>query len=162
MQPSKALVRTSFRVESFVDVWPEIEKLMPLHYQEVSADVGRFGPKLDRQTYTVRQLSGSLLILTARREGELIGYAVWTIAPHLHYQDSGLMAYSDAYFVKKEFRNGATGYKLLLASEVILREKGVKKLFNFHKLHREDLNHSKLFDKLGYQLNEYQYIKYLK
>lgn len=162
MQTKRQLVRTKYQVEVLIDVLPEIEQLMPQHYSEVSRDIGKFNVRLDRKTYNFRQITGSLVIVTARREGNLIGYCVWTVAPHLHYADSGLMAYNDAYFVVKEYRHGATGAKLLIASENILKERGVKKIFNFHKIHKDELNHTELFKQLGYELNEYQYIKYLK
>ena len=52
-----------------------------------------------------------LRCITCRAEGNLIGYVLFIVQPHLHYMTCKT-AFEDLYFVKKEFRRGRIGIKL--------------------------------------------------
>jgi GNAT superfamily N-acetyltransferase len=49
-----------------------------------------------------------LVCFTARKDGDLVGYAVFIFVPDLHSRNTQT-AYNDAVFLKKEFRKGGLG-----------------------------------------------------
>jgi N-acetylglutamate synthase-like GNAT family acetyltransferase len=62
----------------------------------------------------------------------------------------------DLYYLLPEHRKGITGVKLFKNAEADLKELGVKKIYTGCKLH---LDHTKLFEFLGYTKSDYQFIK---
>lgn len=101
--------------------------------------------------------AGILHILTMRVGANLVGYYMAFILPHPHYQDSGLMAITDAYYVLPEYLSGGRGMQLFVEAEQSLKKRGVVKAYLSCKIHK-DL--SELFEGLGWRLTDKSFTKY--
>ena len=106
------------------DFLPEFEKLFPEHYDELCVTKD-FPANPNYDAYKQMAQAGLLRCITCRADGELIGYIIFYIQPHLHYKDC-LTAFEDLYFVKKEFRKGRVGIRLFQYAEKVLKERGVQ------------------------------------
>lgn len=97
----------AFAIETYADVIGDIEPLLHEHWLELAAypDIP-LDP--DYAFYERANKMDFLRIYTARKNGELIGYALFTIVRrHPHYATS--FAVSDIILVKQEHRNYKVG-----------------------------------------------------
>jgi GNAT superfamily N-acetyltransferase len=102
---------------------------------------------------------GILHILTLRDEGRMVGYYLAFVFPHVHYFSSGLMSFTDVYYVQPRYRRGEYGVALLTEAERTLRDRGVTKAYLSCKVHK-DL--TPLFELLGWHKTDYAFSKMLK
>jgi GNAT superfamily N-acetyltransferase len=119
----------AYTVERYRDVVNEIQPLLARHYEEISTNRG-FPLLPDWDTYARLDAQGKLNIVTVRdmaRDRQLIGYSIFLVVMHLHYQSMKL-AQSDIIFIDKPYRRGRTGLGLIDASEQALRALGVNKV----------------------------------
>lgn len=137
----------------FID---ELEMIFPEHYEELCV-TKEFPLEPDYDAYRRLATAGMLRTITCRCDGELIGYIVFTVSPHLHYK-SCKTAFEDIYYVKKEFRKGRIGIRLFKYAEDVLKQFGVKRIVMHTKIH---LDNSKLFEYLGYKHTDKLYTKML-
>lgn len=138
---------------TFID---ELKGLLPAHYDELC--VTKDFPLLpDYVAYGRLCVAGMLKCIVARADGELIGYALFIVSPHLHYSTCKT-AFEDIYFLRKDQRLGRTGIRLFQFAEQALREDGVNRIIMHTKIH---LDNSKLFEYLGYKLTDKLYTKLL-
>lgn len=135
-------------------ILPELEKLFPEHYEELSV-TKEYPLNPDYESYRMMAQAGLLRTITCRADGELIGYVVFFIRPHMHYKDC-ITAYEDIYFVKKEWRKGRVGIRLFKYAEQVLKERGINRIIINTKVH---LDNSSLFEYLGYKHIEKMYSK---
>ena len=107
---------TTYQQEFLLSVKQEIEPLLEEHWNEVSnnRDVIKLNPDWD--TYYILEEQGMLHIFTARDNGKLVGYFVTITRLNIHYKDH-LFAANDAIFIKKEYRKGFTGIRLIKFAE---------------------------------------------
>lgn len=102
--------------------------------------------------------SGSLKAFTARADSyKLIGYAVYFVNPSLHYMNS-LQAAQDILFVRKEYRRGTVGMRLIAYADEQLRRMGVQVVYQHVKAAH---NFGPLLERLGYQHVEHIYSRRL-
>jgi GNAT superfamily N-acetyltransferase len=135
---------------------PELEKLFPLHYEELC--VTKDYPLLpDWEGYRRLGQAGMLRTITCRADEELIGYIVFFIQPHMHYSTC-ITAFEDVYFVRKDYRKGRVGIKLFQYAEKVLKERGINRIIMHTKLH---LDNSRLFEYLGYKNTDKVFTKLL-
>lgn len=134
----------------------EMKLLFPLHYEELCV-VKDFELNPDYAAYKRMCDAGMLRCITCRCDGELIGYIIFIIQPHLHYM-SCKTAFEDIYFVKKEYRKGRIGIKLFQYAENVLKGIGVDRIVMHTKVH---LDNSKLFEYLGYKMTDKIFTKLL-
>lgn len=143
-----------YREEKLGDFLEEIKPLLPEHYDELSVSkMFPLAPNYD--LYLELQKTGNLVCVTARDSGNLVGYILFIVQPHLHYTTCNT-AIDDIYFVKKEYRTGRTGLRLFQKSEEVLKQHNVNRIILSCKIH---LDHSKLFEYLGYKNIEKVYDK---
>lgn len=128
----------------FVEHWKEVA----LNHAEVPLDVA-----WDR--YNALDDAGALHVLTARRDGVLVGYHIAIVTAHLHYA-STLHGITDVYWIAPAYRTGRTGLRMFQAVERELKKLGVRKLFTATKLH---LDQGALFEYMGYKPVERLYAK---
>lgn len=147
----------NFCVETIADVKKEMEIINATHYDEIALDKDRMKLNPDFDKYQNIENAGSLIIITARKEGKLVGYWILFILPHLHYKDV-LCGHTDIYYMLPEVRQGMTGVKLLSEGEKILKKRGVKKIFAGDKKHK---NLGIIFDMLKWTAVETQYSKWI-
>lgn len=135
----------------FID---EFEKILPEHYEELCV-TKEYDLEPDWDTYKHLAKSGLLRTITCRNDGELIGYIVFFLQPHIHYK-SCKTAYEDVYYVKKEYRKGRVGIKLFQYAEMALKRIGVNRMIIHTKVH---LDNSRLLEYLGYKFTDKLFTK---
>lgn len=133
---------------------PELQKIIPEHYEELSV-TKEYKLNPDWESYLTMDRANMLKVITCRNDSELIGYIIFFIKPHLHYADC-LTAFEDIYYLKKEYRKGRTGIKLFKLAEEYLKSIGVNRVMYGTKVH---LDNSSLFEYLGYKFIEKLYSK---
>lgn len=136
----------------------ELREIIPAHYDELCVTKD-FPLAPDYEAYGRMYMAGMLKCVTARNEedGDLIGYAIFIVQPHLHYKTCKT-AFEDIYFLRKEHRLGRTGIRLFQFAEEALRADGVNRIIMHTKIH---LDNSRLFEYLGYKHTDKLYTKIL-
>jgi GNAT superfamily N-acetyltransferase len=137
---------TSFQRERLFDVADDVEGLLQLHYDEVALhrDAVPLDPNWAR--YAMTEEAGQLAIFTARDAGRVVGYSVFFVSPHMHY-DSTLTAVNDVLFLHPAYRKGACGIRLIKFSEQELKAQGVKRVLWHIKFNKD---FSAILHRLGY------------
>jgi GNAT superfamily N-acetyltransferase len=150
------MARLTFQEEAFKDVQPQIVAIMDDHWHEVT-----LRPKTDLDPDWTRfftiDAAGLLTVVTARDNDKLVGYVVLIMVPLLHYR-SVQCAHDDAFFLKKDYRKGLTGSKLIQAAEDIMRAKGANRIA-FHE--KPSVPTGRLFKWRGYDVEEIIWMKEL-
>ena len=146
---------TAYTVERWRDLKREMMPLLVRHWREIALNHADVPLDIDEARYKALDDSDARHIVTARRNGLLIGYHVAIVSTHLHYA-STLHGITDVYYVAPECRHGVTGMRLFQAVERELKKRGVRKLFTATKLH---LDQGPLFERLGYHPVERLYAK---
>jgi len=139
-----------------LDFLDEFERVFPEHYEELCVTKD-FPLNPDYDAYRRIGDAGLLRTITCRNDGELIGYIVFFIQPHVHYKDCKT-AFEDVYFVKKEYRKGRIGIKLFQYAEYALKRIGVNRIIMHTKVH---MDNSKLFEYLDYKWTDKVFSKML-
>lgn len=134
----------------------ELAPILPEHYEELCVTKD-FPLEPDFAAYDRLNTARMLKAVTCRNDGELVGYIIFIIQPHLHYM-SCITAFEDLYYVKKEYRKGRTGIKLFQFSEKVLKDAGVKRIIMHTKIH---MDNSRLFEYLGYKNTDKLFTKLL-
>jgi len=146
-------------VEKFSNCYLEMQALNKDHYDEISVhkkhDI-RLEP--DYQRYFKLEQDGSLLYVTLRNQGKIVGYYIGFILPDLHYK-SCLSAFQDILFISLKAR-GQNAFPLLVdAVECEAKRRGCKRITfgvkEKHKLHMQ----KQLLD-LYYEPFEVHYCKW--
>ncbi len=148
----------SFQVERWAEFWRDCQELLPIHWNELALDKDTIALGVDDKRFATIDEQGLLHILTVRSRGEMVGYYLAIVMPHLHYKDAGLMAFTDMYFLHPDYRKGLNGITFLKEAERTLKERGVVKMYISHKVH---LDHTKLFDRLGWKMSDKAFTKLL-
>lgn len=105
-----------------------IDEAMPLlerHWDEIAWTKGLSGVDIDRTVYKALEDAGVIVCLTARCDGELVGYAVYFTKFHPHYK-TVKWAVSDIYWIAPEHRGKSLGNRLFARMEIELRKEGVQ------------------------------------
>ena len=134
----------------------ELKGILPEHYDELCVTKD-FPLMPDYEAYGKLYVNDMLRCITVREDGELIGYAVFIVNPHLHYKTCRT-AFEDIYFLKKEYRKGRVGIRLFQFAEDVLKKDGVHRVIMHTKIH---LDNSRLFEYLGYKMTDKLYTKIL-
>ena len=144
-----------FHHETFSEAIEEARPLLVEHWREIAQDRDTVPLEPDWHTYRLLERAGLLDITTARDHGRLVGYACYIVAPNLHYQ-SLTVAEADIFFLRPEYRQGWTGFRLLQAAERHLVAAGASRILNRFKT---DHDLGPLFRRLGYRPIEHVYAK---
>lgn len=146
------------QIERWSDALPELLPLFSMLWEDVAVDKDKFVAKCDEAKYAELDKIGMLHLATVRSEGELVGFFLMFLTPNAHYMGAGLMAFTDMFYLKDEYRRGNAGLKLFSFMEKTLREKGVVKAYTSHKVHRD---RSEMFEFLGWKATDTVYSKVL-
>jgi GNAT superfamily N-acetyltransferase len=151
----------SFHEERFSWLRYEAEQLFQQHYREASADLS-VPLDIDWTMFGRLEAVDMIACVVVRRAGAPIGYCVHIVYPHLHYTNH-MVADVDVFFIDPAHRKGWLGIKLFQVAEQLLREKGVKEVWNRVKLHvkpgRGGRDVGTVFRFLGYKPTETIYRK---
>ena len=131
------------------------DPLFEEHYEEIARNKQVMKLKPNYQLYEALNSTGWLFIYVAMQDNVCIGYSMNIMMHHLHYADLRI-AQNDILFVKKEFRGGRLGLRLLKATEAHARSEGCK-LMLWHA--KENTALAKLLPKLKYGVQEIMYSK---
>jgi len=146
------------KTESWAAIDQQIEAVAAFHWDELALDKLLFQRDLDHEKYFTLEKQGMLHVVTARDEGDLVGYIICFVMPHLHYKSSGLVALADMYFLLREYRKGGLGVRMFREMEWGLMERGVIRAHMSCKV-KED--HTRLFEAMGWELTDYTFSKVL-
>lgn len=94
----------TYQVESWEKFSRDVQGLWRVHHREVARDKYGLEPSPDLTRFRLLEGLGQLLILTARHDGEIIGYFVIVLARHPHYNI--LVGYEDMHFLLPAYRQG--------------------------------------------------------
>lgn len=133
-------------VELFPPFLEEVKPILPAHYKELALWQDKVPLDPDYDAYLKMDAAGQVLLIAARKDGELIGYFIGFIRRHIHYK-SWLVCGMDIFYVLPEHRGGV-GKKLFRAVEAECKRRGIQTLIVGSKMHKDA---SYLFDQLGYQ-----------
>ena len=131
------------------------DPLFEEHYEEIARNKQVMKLKPNYQLYEALNSTGWLFIYVAMRDDVCIGYSMNIMMHHLHYADLRI-AQNDILFVKKEFRGGRLGLRLLKATEDHASSEGCK-LMLWHA--KENTALAELLPKLKYGVQEIMYSK---
>lgn len=109
----------------------------------------------DWETYKRMEELDALRVYTARNEGELVGYAGYTVSHNMHYKDSK-HAVQDVLYLKPDRRGVMTGVSLIKFADQQLAEMGVV-LVSHHVKVKNDF--SPILERMGYEQAEKIYEK---
>lgn len=144
-----------YKLEKAVDIVDEIKPLLHKQFQETEQHITGLELNPDYDRYVQLCNLGFLKCITCRINGELIGYAIFFIQPHIHHKTC-LTALEDLYYIAPDHRAGRVAYKLFVESEKLLKANNVKRIIMSCKTY---LDQTRLFEHLGFTLYEKHFTK---
>jgi hypothetical protein len=136
-----------FAVETLAECWDEGQALLRLHWREVAIDQDLIPLDVDFEIYQLIEHRGELQLVTMRDDqGNLCGYHVAFIRPHMRYRTS-LTGFFDVFFIHPEHRKGLAAWRLFKFVEAECARRGVQRMYATCKL---SLDLSALFIRLGW------------
>ena len=113
----------AFAVETYDEIIGEIKPMLPEHWAELAVhkDIP-LDP--DYAFYARANATGQLRFITVRKSGDLIGYAIWVVKRHPHYQ-MHTWALNDIVWLHPDHRGMALGRQLVNFWESKFTEWGV-------------------------------------
>jgi hypothetical protein len=117
------------KLEKVVDTFDEGTPLMQAEHREVEWGQRPYGP--DYNSAVALEKLGVLKVLTARRDGELVGFLVWTVDFDLESYGT-LIANQGAWYVKPG--NPLVAHKMFDRFIQELRQIGVKFVYLTHSV----------------------------
>lgn len=146
------------QVESIADLVDELDPLIKLHWEQIARNKDKIKLNPDWEQYKTVEKAGMLRLYTIRdNDKSLVGYFCVLYMQHLHYADH-IFAACDVIYIRPDKRKGSAGYKLIKYAENDLAKLGVSLLSINTKTHAP---FDKLLSKMGYNLTERLYTKYL-
>ena len=135
---------TDFAREAVADVLEEIKPLLEMHWREI-AHYQDIDLNPDWDWYL--KFPG-VRVFTARRDGVLIGYAVFFVGPNRHYRQS-IQAMQDILFLHPDYRGTTIGPRLVWYSDMQLKAEGVQAVYHHVKVAHD---FGPLLKRFGYEL----------
>lgn len=135
-----------FQRERFADVYPQAERLLRMHYDEIAVhkDI-QLEPF--HEAYQAMEDAGMMVIFTARENGELVGYAAFIVSKMLHYK-SHVQAVQDVLYIHPGLRGRTVGFRFIKYIDDQLTADGVSLIVHHVKVLHPALG--KVLEKLGY------------
>jgi GNAT superfamily N-acetyltransferase len=146
-----------YKVESVEDCIDEIAPLIELHYEQVAMYKDKIPLNPDYDKYRELDKLGLFHCVTARDEGDLVGYFISFIAPHIHYSDHKF-AVNDIVYIGEAYRSTGVGLDMFSFAEAALKDLGVSVL-SIHM--KTALPFDNLCKGLGYDYAERNYTKFI-
>lgn len=135
-----------FAQEMLVDVIDELRPLFEKHWKEIAhyQDI-ELNPNYE--AYFATERAGMLKVYTVRHEqtNNIVGYAVYVVAPALHYRQS-IQAVEDIIFIDPDHRGD--GKKFIEWCDEELKMLGVQVVTHHIKFSHD---WSRMLEKIGYE-----------
>jgi hypothetical protein len=145
----------SVQREEYSDVINYLNDLSTTMTSEV--DIGHsYIPEVDHDQFLGIEDLGMLCVITARKDGDLVGFHISSIQNDIFYK-SNKTAYVLFYFLDKKYRGNGNGLKMFKFADDEFKRNDAKRAFMSRKVH---INNEKLFTTLGYKMIESNYEKY--
>ncbi len=110
---------------TIADIEGRTDSLFQEHYEEIARNKEVMKLKPNRPMYYALEETGALFLHVATQDDEVIGYSINIVQHHLHYADLKYCQ-NDVLFIKKEFRGGRIGLRLMKATENHAKSLGCK------------------------------------
>ena len=143
------------RLCTLADIEGKTDSLFQEHYEEVARNKGIMKLKPNWPQYYAVEKAGALFLHVATQDDEIIGYSINFVANHFHYADLRYCQ-NDVLFIKKEFRGGRLGLRLMKATEKHAKSLGCK-LMLWHCKPNTPLN--EIMPRLKYGVQDVVYSK---
>lgn len=104
-----------------------IEALMIDHWKETELTVSSGKPDPQWHMYEAMEAEDMVIAYGAYENGEMIGYVVMFICPHIHY--GWLYGQHDVLYVKPGYRESSAGLKMIRLAEQSAKERGAHRVF---------------------------------
>ena len=147
--------KTEIRLCTYDEFKVLADPLFEEHYEEIARNKQIMKLKPNYKLYEALDATGWLFIYVAMQGDVCFGYSMNIMIHHLHYADLRI-AQNDILFVKKEFRGGRLGLRLIKVTEDHAKSEGCK-LMLWHA--KENTALAKLLPKLKYGVQEIMYSK---
>ena len=145
----------SIQREEYKDVIDYLNSLSTTMTRET--DLGHsYTPDVDHDQFLDLEDLGLLYVITARKDGEIVGFHISTIQNDIFYKTKKT-AFVLFYYLDKKYRGNGNGLKLFEFADNEFKNIGVQRALMSRKVH---INNEKLFTKLSYNLIESNYEKY--
>lgn len=138
----------SLQIEKFADFYPECLPLLAEHNGEIGESENNMPLDIDVDGYAQMCAVGMLQLMTARKDGKLIGYCVFTIGNSL-LSKNVLCGTQGPFFVTKQERATGTALRLYRESIKIMKQRGVKNVYPHHWMRGDSEKLGKYFEALG-------------
>ncbi len=145
----------NFNVEKYEDITEDLDRLFSIAVSEIVNDCP-FKAEVDHEQFIQMDDIGLLQMVTARKNGELVGFHASTITNDIFYKGKKT-AYVLMYFLTKEHRGNGAGFYMFKCADDLFKEKKIDRSFMSRKIH---IDNEKMFTKLGYTKIESNYEKY--
>lgn len=147
----------TFQKEKFREIAPLLPKLFCAHHAEVDFENHDIPLNPDWEQYNKLEVAGALHILTARHNGELVGYFFALVWPSLHFAQE-ISAVSDIFYLDPAYRPGGNGIKLLKEAEKMVKALGATRCYLVTKA---ATGATMVVRRLGYKKVEHVFFKAL-
>lgn len=145
-----------FAVEPFRQAYADAPALLRTHWREIAKNKELLTLNPDEAFYDKADQSGTILIVTARHQGALVGYFLWYMIPrHPHYAHVRV-AEAGIHFLLPEYRRGLNGYRLVREACRFAVEAGARFLTIRYKLAHD---HPELMRRLGFDRTDVTYTR---
>jgi len=134
------------QTEPLADIISEVQYLLEQHYEELTLNKHQIKLKPIWARYLALEAEGKFITVTARIDGELVGYSGFFLDQHIHYEDLRV-ATNDVLFLRKDLRQGMTGIRLIKYSEGTMRDFGANKI-TWHVKYKNDIR--PILHRMGY------------
>jgi Acetyltransferase (GNAT) family len=147
LQPRKLVIEREYCSDALFE---EVKPLLFEQWREIANYQDEIPLDVDYDFYRRMESQKKLVWLNARLDGELVGYSVFMLIRHPHYQ-STVFAMNDVIFVRMEHRKSRIGLSLIRQSEKALKALGARKI-SWHVKVTNDL--SRILAAKGYATDE--------
>jgi len=117
--------KTEIKLCTLADIEGYTDHLFEEHYEEIARNKEIMKLKPNWPMYYSLEEIGALFLHVATQGDEFIGYSINIVQHHLHYADLNYCQ-NDVLFIKKEFRGGRIGLRLMKATENHAKSLGCK------------------------------------
>lgn len=142
----------TYQRESLASTWHEGLDLIRANHAETGLPDERFDP--DDARYFNLEAMNLMKLFTARYGDELVGYAVFLVAPHLHYKGV-FWAMQDVLYVKPDHR-GVGAVRFMEWQDEELAREGVERILR-DVAERHDYHRT--LERLGYEKVQTGYLR---
>lgn len=148
--------------EKFMDIYGELQPLFLEHHRELGPYKDKMPLAPNVPVYEFLQSVDQLITMTARRDGNLVGYLIAKTGPGLHYATTN-QAITDIPYVHPSVRGRGIGVRLFLAAQEEFRARKVGPWFASLKIgsQLEPSMHKLLTKGLGMAPCDRQYSKWI-